>query len=329
MTTGPAPGEEPILSMSHVDMDFALGGSLLNPAHLRAVSDVSLRLYPGHALALVGESGSGKSTCARILSRLYKQTNGTIAYQGEDVDGFSKAQRAAYRRDVQMIFQDPFSSLNPTRTVGYHLERAIRLHHPGLGRRGVRELIEFLLTQVGLVPASGFIDRRPHEISGGQRQRVAIARALSVEPAVILADEPTSMLDVSVRLEILNILADQKEQRKLATLYITHDIATARYFAEETAVLYAGCLVEQGPSTTITEAPQHPYTKLLIQSVPNPAHKISGTRSRQSQDIPLRTPDSMGCPFVSRCPSATAICGEKTPAPTEISGDHFVRCHNL
>ena len=329
MTTEPAAGENPILSMSHVDMDFALGGSILHPAHLRAVSDVSLNLYPGHALALVGESGSGKSTCARILSRLYEQTNGTITYQGKDVDGFSKAGLADYRRDVQMIFQDPFASLNPTRTIGYHLERAIRLHHPDLGRRGVRELIEFLLTQVGLVPASGFVDRRPHEISGGQRQRVAIARALSVEPAVILADEPTSMLDVSVRLEILNILADQKEQRKLATLYITHDIATARYFAEETAVLYAGCLVEQGPSTTITETPRHPYTKLLIDSVPNPANKITGHQSKRSQDIPLRTPDSMGCPFVSRCPSATSVCREKMPSPTTLSHDHFVRCHNL
>ena len=329
MTTEPAAGENPILSMSHVDMDFALGGSILHPVRLRAVSDVSFRLFPGQALALVGESGSGKSTCARILSRLHEQTNGTITYRGEDVDGFSKAGLAAYRRDVQMIFQDPFSSLNPTRTIGYHLERAIRLHHPGLGRRGVRELIEFLLTQVGLVPASGFVDRRPHEISGGQRQRVAIARALSVEPAVILADEPTSMLDVSVRLEILNILADQKEQRKLATLYITHDIATARYFAEETAVLYAGCLVEQGPSTTITETPRHPYTKLLINSVPNPAHKITGLQSKRSQDIPLRTSDSPGCPFVSRCPSATAICQEKMPEPTELSRDHFVRCHNL
>ncbi|MEO8240980.1 MAG: oligopeptide/dipeptide ABC transporter ATP-binding protein [bacterium] len=318
-----------ILAMSHVDMDFTLGSGFLNRMTLRAVSDVSLSLHAGQALALVGESGSGKSTIARILARLYRQTSGTITRAGADVASFTAKDLATYRRDVQMIFQDPFASLNPTHTVGYHLERAIRLHRPNLSRPEVRDHIDALLTQVGLLPARSFAERRPHEISGGQRQRVSIARALSVEPSVILADEPTSMLDVSVRLGVLNLLADLKEHRKLAALYITHDIATARYFAEQTAVLFAGNLVEQGPSTVITETPQHPYTRLLIESVPNPANRITGTAPRRSQDIALRAPTSRGCPFVSRCPRATSICQTEMPVQTWLGDGHFVRCHNL
>ena len=205
----------PVLGMSGVNMDFPIGGSFLNRTLLRAVSDVSLSTHAGKALALVGESGSGKSTIARILARLYKQTGGTVTRGGQDVVALNAADIAAYRRDVQMIFQDPFASLNLTRTIGYHLERAIRLHHPGLGKGEVRDHIDALLTQVGLLPARSFAERRPHEISGGRRQRVSIARALSEEPKVILADEPTSMLDVSVRLGILNLLADEREQRNV------------------------------------------------------------------------------------------------------------------
>ena len=203
-----------------------LGFSVLNRSVQRAVSDVSLALHAGSALALVGDSGSGKSTIARILARLYRPSAGTITKAGHDIASLTRPEIVAYRRAVQMIFQDPFSSLNPTSTVGYHLERAIRLHRPGLSKPEVTDHIDALLTQVGLVPARSFAERRPHEISGGQRQRVSIARALSVEPSVILADEPTSMLDVSVRLGILTLLADEKDQRNLAALYITHDIAT-------------------------------------------------------------------------------------------------------
>jgi peptide/nickel transport system ATP-binding protein len=228
-----------------------------------------------------------------------------------------------------MIFQDPFGSLNPTQSIAHHLERPLRIHRPSLNRRQIRDASEALLVQVGLVPAADFLRRRPHELSGGQRQRVAIARALSVEPTVLLADEPTSMLDVSVRLGILNLLEDLKTQRKLASLYITHDIATARYFAEDIAVMYAGHIVEQGPSEAITATPRHPYTQLLIQSVPNPANKITGRGTRRATDIPLWTAQSRGCPFVSRCPRATAICKDTMPGPTELADGHIVRCHNL
>lgn len=327
--TAAATAGRTIVEMDCVDKDFTLGGTFFNQTVLRALSGVSLKLVTGRALALVGESGSGKSTCARMLARVYAPTRGTITFEGEDIAQFKGRRLAQYHADVQMVFQDPFGSLNPTQTIGYHLERPLRLHRPDLRGRAVQDEMLALLDRVGLRPAADYLSRRPHELSGGQRQRVAIARALSVQPVVLLADEPTSMLDVSVRLGILNLLEDMKVQRQLAALYITHDIATARYFAEDTAVLYAGHLVEQGPSEDITGRPAHPYTQLLIEAVPNPARKIATTHRRRAVDIPLWTNRSRGCPFVSRCPRVTAICKEVMPEPVALGAGHMVRCHNI
>jgi peptide/nickel transport system ATP-binding protein len=315
--------------MEGIDKQFALGGLLVNQTVLQALSDVSIDLVPGRALALVGESGSGKSTCARMLARVYAPSAGRIVYDGVDVATLKGAALDRYRAQVQMVFQDPFGSLNPTQTIGYHIERPLRLHRPELRGAALREAMEAVLVEVGLQPARDFLRRRPHELSGGQRQRVAIARALSVKPHVLLADEPTSMLDVSVRLGILNLLEDLKVGQNLATLYITHDIATARYFAEEAAVLYAGHVVERGPSHVITDTPAHPYAQLLREAVPNPARRITPRAQRRVLDIPMWTPDSKGCPFAPRCPRATDICGKTMPAPTVLGPGHVVRCHNL
>jgi peptide/nickel transport system ATP-binding protein len=237
---------------------------------LRAVDGVSFTLRPGAVTALVGESGSGKSTVARLLSRLYAPSAGTIVFRGEDVTRV-RGRRAllAYRAEVQMIFQDPFASLNPVKRVQHHLERPLRIH--GLAPRGqidarVRELLE----QVGLVPADEIAQKYPHQLSGGQRQRVAIARALAVEPSVVLADEPISMLDVSIRIGLLNLVADLKRELGIAVLYITHDIASARYVADEVLVMYAGRVVEQGPTDAVLQDPLHAYTRLLLSAVPNP-----------------------------------------------------------
>ena len=319
----------PVVEMSGVDKEFVLGGAFLNQIVLKALSGVSLKLTRGRALALVGESGSGKSTCARMLARVYEPTRGDIRFRGENIADFHGARLQQYRSDVQMVFQDPFGSLNPTQNIRYHLERPLRLHRPELRGKAIEAEMLELLESVGLRPAADYLNRRPHELSGGQRQRVAIARALAVQPEVLLADEPTSMLDVSVRLGILNLLEDLKQQRQLAALYITHDIATARYFAEDTAVLYAGHLVEQGPSVAITGDPRHPYTQLLIEAVPNPSRKIATVRSRRATDIPMWTPQSRGCPFVSRCPRATSICRETMPEPTVVGPQHTARCHHL
>ncbi len=323
------PLDTPVIEMDSVDKEFVLGGAFFNHTYLRALSGVSLRLVKGRALALVGESGSGKSTCARMLAGAYEATRGAIRFRGEDIAGFKGPRLQQYRSEVQMVFQDPFGSLNPTQSIGYHLERPLRLHRTEIRGKAVREEMLTLLESVGLRPAADYLARRPHELSGGQRQRVAIARALSVQPDVLLADEPTSMLDVSVRLGILNLLEDLKQQRNLAALYITHDIATARYFAEDTAVMYAGHIVEQGPSQEITDNPRHPYTQLLIESVPNPNRKIAANHTRRAVDIPLWTRDSKGCPFVSRCPRATDICRQVMPGPTPLGNGHFVRCHNF
>lgn len=321
--------EAPVIEMDNVDKEFILGGAFLNQTFLKALSGISLKLVRGKALALVGESGSGKSTCARMIAGAYEPTSGAIRFHGDDISQFRRSRLHRYRSEVQMVFQDPFGSLNPTQSIGYHLERPLRLHRPDLRGKAIQSEMLDLLESVGLRPAADYLKRRPHELSGGQRQRVAIARALSVRPDVLLADEPTSMLDVSVRLGILNLLENLKRQRNLAALYITHDIATARYFAEDTAVMYAGHLVEQGPSQEITDNPRHPYTQLLIEAVPNPNRKIATTRTRRAADIPLWTRQSRGCPFVSRCPRATLICSETMPGPTDVELGHYVRCHNL
>jgi peptide/nickel transport system ATP-binding protein len=234
---------------------------------VHAVDDVSFTLRAGTITALVGESGSGKSTVARILARLHEPTLGSVVYEGKDVLARGCDVRL-YRSRVQMIFQDPFGSLNPVRTVKHHLERPLRIHRI-VPRREVAERVHELLRAVGLVPAEKYAVKYPHELSGGQRQRVAIARALAVEPAVILADEPISMLDVSIRMGILNLMLDLKAHRDIAFLYITHDIASARYVADEVLVMYAGQIVEQGPTESVLLDPLHPYTQLLLSAVPH------------------------------------------------------------
>jgi peptide/nickel transport system ATP-binding protein len=234
---------------------------------LQAVDDVSFALRAGTITALVGESGSGKSTVARILARLYDASSGSVAYEGRDV--LSRSDVRSYRSRVQIIFQDPFASLNPVRTIRHHLERPLRIHHVVPGRH-VDGRIHELLRTVGLVPPEEVARAYPHELSGGQRQRVAIARALAVQPAVILADEPISMLDVSIRSGILNLMLDLKREFGIAFLYITHDLASARYVADEVLVMYAGQIVEQGPTDAVLLEPLHPYTRLLLSAVPQP-----------------------------------------------------------
>jgi peptide/nickel transport system ATP-binding protein len=237
---------------------------------LRAVDDVSFTLRPGSITALVGESGSGKSTVARVLARLYEPTAGTVLFEGKNaLRGSRRREIRRYRSQVQMIFQDPFGSLNPVRTIKHHIERPLRIHSI-VPRGEVGARVHELLRTVGLVPPERIAAKYPHQLSGGQRQRVAIARALAVEPAVILADEPISMLDVSIRIGILNLMLELKERREIAFLYITHDIASARYVADELLVMYAGQIVEQGPTDSVLLEPLHPYTRLLLSAVPNP-----------------------------------------------------------
>ena len=275
---------------------------------VRAVQDVSLVLRRGRVTALVGESGSGKSTVAKLLARLVEPTEGEILLDGRKVRRVRE-----YRRKVQMVFQDPFASLNPVHTIRYHLTRPLKIHKRP-------ETVEELLQRVNL-PAD-FASRYPHELSGGQRQRVAIARALAAGPEVLLADEPVSMLDVSIRLGVLNLLLDLKERLKLAVLYITHDIASARYFADETFVMYGGQIVEGGDSESVTQQPAHPYTQLLIESAPDPERAVVALDAPVEEVAAV----SAGCQFAARCPKVQARCWTDAPPRSDVGDGHWAAC---
>ncbi len=308
---------------------FRVGGGGLFTAgearYVHAVDDVSFTLEKGRILALVGESGSGKSTIARLLARLYPPTAGQVLLKGHDALAHqNRTAVLAYRGDVQMIFQDPFGSLNPVKTVDYHLARPLALHKNLRGAARERAIHD-LLTTVGLAPPAEYAAKYPHQLSGGQRQRVAIACALAVDPEIILADEPTSMLDVSIRMGILNLLKALKQERDLAYLYITHDLASARYVADETMVLYAGHLMEKAPSRELMSDPQHPYTRLLISAAPNPA--VAKTRVEARGEIPTIINPKPGCRFAPRCPLVMDICRQRTPEVTEVAPGHLVRCY--
>jgi peptide/nickel transport system ATP-binding protein len=299
---------------------------------VHAVDDVHLTLRRGQVVALVGESGSGKSTMARLLAQLYPRTGGDIRLHGKTTHVRPGRQFRTYAARVQMIFQDPFASLNPVHTIRYHLTRALKIHHhAGSTARDLESALNDLLGRVSLTPPERYLDKFPHELSGGQRQRVAIARALAAQPEALLADEPVSMLDVSIRLGVLNLLRDLKERLNLAILYITHDIASARYFADETMVMYAGRMVEGGDSETVTQSPAHPYTRLLIDSAPDPDRLTGAAGSVEDQgsgEPPSLIDPPAGCRFHPRCPMAMARCTTDLPVKIEI-GDapgHWAAC---
>jgi peptide/nickel transport system ATP-binding protein len=322
----------PVLEAIHLRKEFPVGQRLLGtPRVVHAVEDTSLALYPGRATALVGESGSGKTTVARMLARLYDPTSGTINFRGSPIKlTRSSAALHNYRRHVQLIFQDPFASLNPVHSVRYHLARPLRIFGHVKNQLEETQQILALLNRVSLTPADQFIQKYPHQLSGGQRQRIAIARALAVRPDVLLADEPVSMLDVSIRLDILNLLLRLKDEEQLALLYITHDIASARYFADDTLVMYAGQMVEGGPSEEVTQAPKHPYTRLLLSAAPDPDRiKAGGGGMREigaRGEIPSLITPPTGCRFHPRCPHAMEICRQRFPKRTDLGGGHWTHC---
>ena len=339
----PVLNEEPILEAVHLRKEFPLHSlKLFRPSQaVHAVEDASLALRPGRATALVGESGSGKTTVARLLARLYTPTSGTIRYGQEMVKARGEVTLRAYRRHVQIVFQDPFSSLNSVHTVRYHLSRPLRIHGYAHNTAEETQLIMSLLERVNLTPAEQFMQKFPHQLSGGQRQRVAIARALAARPSVLLADEPVSMLDVSIRLDMLNLLLRLKEEENMALLFITHDLASARYFAEETLVMYAGQMVEGGPSEEVIQRPKHPYTQLLLSAAPDPDRFGLADRQDERKESPEAQPilsvggggeppslinPPGGCRFHPRCPHAMPVCRQQFPPRTELGGGHWTHC---
>ncbi|HEY0604726.1 MAG TPA: ABC transporter ATP-binding protein [Herpetosiphonaceae bacterium] len=317
---------ETVLEVRNLTKHFPVG-SLFKPKKVHALNDVSFSIARGNVIALVGESGSGKSTTARLLARLMPPTRGEILFKGRDVlKSEPRKASLSYRNDVQMIFQDPFGSLNPVHTIGYHIERPLLIHKQVQGK-AMRERVHELLATVGLTPPAEVAQKYPYQLSGGQRQRVAIARALAVDPEIILADEPISMLDVSIRMGVLNLMERLKEERGIGFLYITHDIASARYIGDRTMVMYAGHVVEGAESSELMHNPAHPYTRLLLAAVPNPQAGLSVRTIQARGEVPSLIDPPPGCPFAPRCPKVMDVCRQVMPGREEVAKDHWVRCH--
>ncbi|MCU7728530.1 dipeptide ABC transporter ATP-binding protein [Actinoplanes sp. KI2] len=320
----------PLLQLEDVQMHFRIKGEGMlarRNVMVQAVDGVSLTLSPGETLGLVGESGCGKSTTARLITRLLEPTAGTIKYQGVDIAHMSERQLRPYRREIQLIFQDPYSSLNPRHTVGTIVGTALRTHDM-VPKGGELKRVQELLELVGLNPEH--YNRYPHEFSGGQRQRIGIARALAARPKIIVADEPVSALDVSIQAQVMNLLENLRKELGIAFVFIAHDLGVVRHFCDRVAVMYLGRVVEEAPRNALYEKPQHPYTQALLSAVPD-IGVVRGVppknRIRLVGDVPSPVDPPSGCRFRTRCWKAQDICATQDPQLLEKAPDQTVACH--
>lgn len=318
-----------LLRADHLTRHFKIGGTL-DRGTLHAVDDVSFSIGEREIVALAGESGSGKSTVARLLARVYQPTSGTVTFDGKPLTALrSRRDALRYSGQVPMVFQDPFSSLNPVFRVSHGVLRALKLHRPDLSGDARRAEAARVFDVVGL--GADMLARYPHELSGGQRQRVGFAQALATKPRLILADEPVSMLDTSIRIDLLNLMAELRDSEGVSILYITHDIASARYVADRLIVMYAGQIAEAGPIDEVLAAPRHPYTQLLLSAVPDPkapppsAEAVAAATGERGEPPKVIDPKP-GCRFQPRCPAAIDICKSITPELKAL-GAGEVACH--
>jgi oligopeptide transport system ATP-binding protein len=295
------------------------------PLFLRAVDGVSFGINKNETMSLVGETGSGKTTLARTIMRLIDPTSGRIFFEGRDLFRISAEEMRNLRREMQIVFQDPFASLNPRKTVEEIVGRPLILHGIAKGSE-VRQSVAELLEMVGLSPGSRFLDRYPHEFSGGQRQRIGIARALAPKPRLLVLDEPVSSLDISIRSQILNLLQKIKAELGLTYFLIAHDLSVVRYLSDTVGVMYLGKIVELAESETLFENPQHPYTKALLASIPIPDPTVKREKIRLHGEMPSPIDVPQGCRFHPRCPCPKKICAESEPELIEMKG-HLVACH--
>ncbi len=316
---------ETLLEVKNLKKYFPIRGGILSRvvANVKAVEDVSFTVKPGEVVGLVGESGSGKTTAGRSILRLIEPTSGEINFEGVDITKLSKNQMREYRKEMQIIFQDPFASLNPRMTVGDIIGEALTIHKLAKGREKEDKVAD-LLERTGL--SSAHMRRYPHEFSGGQRQRIGIARALAVDPKFIVADEPVSALDVSIQAQVVNLLQDLKEEFGLTMLFIAHDLAVVEYISDKVIVMYLGRVMEIAPAKELYANPVHPYTEALLSAVPIPDPTLKRERVILQGDIPSPINPPSGCVFRTRCPIATKECGEVVPALEEISPGHFKAC---
>ncbi len=319
---------EPLVKVINLRMYFTFKrGLFAKPLYVHAVDDVTLDFYRGETVAVVGESGCGKTTLGKTIIRLYEPTGGKIIFEGKDITHLNEKELRPYRRMMQIIHQDPFSSLAPHMTIYKILEEPLIINKIGKSPEERAEMIFKALEDVKLTPPEEFAAKYPHMLSGGQRQRVAIARAMILKPKFIVADEPVSMLDASVRVEILYLMRELQEKYKTTFMYITHDLATTKYFSERIAVMYAGKIVELGETREVLKNPLHPYTQALIEAIPDPDPQ---NRFRMRKTLPGEPPSLVnpppGCRLAPRCPFATDICRKKVPPMVEVKQNHFVAC---
>jgi oligopeptide transport system ATP-binding protein len=327
VSTAPAPGSETLLSVRNLKKRFPIRGGILGRVvdQVHAVDGVSLDIAPGETLGLVGESGCGKSTTGRCILRLIEPSSGEIWFKGQEVMKMEGESLRAMRRDMQIIFQDPFASLNPRHTVGGIIGEALTIHGLVKNRQEMEERVVQLLETVGLRPEH--MRRFPHEFSGGQRQRIGIARALAVEPKLIVCDEPVSALDVSIQAQVINLLEDLQEQFGLTYLFIAHDLSVVEHISDRVAVMYLGRVVEVASSEALYVNPLHPYTEALLSAVPIPDPKIKRKRIVLTGDVPNPIRPPSGCHFHTRCPIAEARCSVEVPSLKDAGGGHLVSCH--
>jgi peptide/nickel transport system ATP-binding protein len=312
-----------ILRVQDLTRLFRVGG-FRTRGQLHAIDEVSFEVASGEIVALVGESGSGKSTIARVLAGLYPATSGSFVFEGK---AMGRREVRASRGDMPMVFQDPFGSINPVLRVGHALLRSLKLHRPDIKRADRFAEAVALVEKVGLTPGEEVLRRYPHELSGGQRQRLGFAQALASRPSLILADEPVSMLDVSIRIGLLNVMKELRDNEGVSILYITHDLASARYVADRMIVLYAGRIAEEGLTTEVIGSPQHPYTRLLMSSAPDPHLAPTAFEGDDLGEPPKVINPGPGCRFAPRCPLAMDQCVVTTPPMVALSATHHAACY--
>jgi peptide/nickel transport system ATP-binding protein len=325
------PDAEPLVSVRNLKTYYSIRGSFADRlvgregGEVKAVDDVSFDLRKGEVLGLVGESGSGKTTLGRTLLGLVRATDGSVMFEGRDITKLSERELRTHRRRMQIVFQDPHASLNPAMTVGDAVGHPLRIHGLVHGRDQMRRRVAEALEIVGLSPAEQFLDKYPSDLSGGQKQRAVIARAVILNPVLLVADEPVSMLDMSVRAKILELMLNLKHEFDLSYLYITHDLATAKFFCDRIAILYLGRIVEIGPSAAIYEEPKHPYTQALLRAIPEPDPLRTVPRDLPRGEVPDAARPPRGCSFHPRCPRAFEICGWETRDLRDLLEAHWAR----